>query len=194
LKTVIKIFLPLTFVALLMIAAPWLNELLMGLVTRFSDTGSPLELQAKQFIDCDLNNEPCTVELEKDLILQFLLTSDNSPAEPLSNDASLVQNPVAYQNSLPAAADGSASRLVARVLRGTPPQQLQLLLAGKDMFMGVINRHFVQQANGEFTVRGFKLPVCSMDAAMVWLLTINIDVENKRFPIEFTLRHVKNIK
>lgn len=95
------------------------------------------------------------------------------------------------------AGEGNASKgntgtfsFSSTVVSGDTPQALQLRIEGRDMFMGVVDRTFLQQPDLSYVVNEVLLPACSIDPDMVWLLTINADYDDQTYQVVFSIRNL----
>ncbi len=84
----------------------------------------------------------------------------------------------------------STFSFLSTVVSGDTPQALQLRIEGRDMFMGVVDRTFLQQPDLSYVVNEVLLPACSIDPDMVWLLTINADYDDQTYQVVFSIRNL----
>jgi hypothetical protein len=91
---------------------------------------------------------------------------------------------------------GNASRgsagtfsFLSTVVSGDTPQNMQLRIEGRDMFMGIVERSFSQQPEASFVVDEVILPACSIDSDMVWLLITSAEYANQTYQVIFSIRN-----
>lgn len=115
---------------------------------------------------CDVTKGDCVVSLSSTRRLVFSLqVGDGKSSTESSNTFSFTSD----------------------VVSGDTPRNLQLRIEGRDMFMGVVDKSFLQKTNAHYVVNEATLPACRLDPDMVWSLSTNIVYDNQTYKVVFSL-------